>query len=471
MLAARYLGTSAKAWMIEDFAGGHAIAPGQEVLIPKREWNVPGIYPSGYQLVPVLVYNDIAVERKGRDVVAATAFEEQMRYLKANGFHAIRLDEFLGYLQHARQLPAKSVLLTFDDGHKAFVEHARPLLKELGFSAVLFVQSDQIRAKVNAQFLSWAELRDLAAEGFEVQAHSKTHRDLRQQSGESDAGYARRMRLELEAPLDLLRKNLPGSGERPQTVAYPYGTWDQALLSQVKQYGYVAGFTAQREANPAFVAPFKINRSQVSADWTLDEFRKNLPVFHRQPILPEPSASGAVADEPGRRAERSSRAELAAAHTERSASFESRGQLRQALQECQIALTIDPGDAAARGRRDQLATRIESAVAGHIAEGQKLARSSPRRASGRFLAALALDPASQMAFDALRDAVAATRFLTHTVKPNDTATSLADLYYGDRSRAALIEEANGLQPGSPLAPGTPLKIPEVPGVPFLRPDR
>ena len=63
------------------------------------------------------------------------------------------------------------------------------------------------------------------------------------------------------------------------------------------------------------------------------------------------------------------------------------------------------------------------------------------------------------------------RFLRHTVSPRETAASLADLYYGDRQRADVIEQANDVAPGAALTAGQVLRIPEIKGVPFLRPDR
>src|SRR5215510_4288331 len=170
-LATRYLGNPAKAWMIEDYAGTRALTPGTEVMIPKREWNPPGVYASGYQLVPVLVYHNIGAQRKGRLLIAASTFEEQMRYLKAEGYRAIRLEDLLDHLSQKRQLPKKSVMITFDDGHKGFVQYAQPVLKEMGFPAVLFIQSDQIAQRPNASSLSWPELRELLKEHVEVQAH------------------------------------------------------------------------------------------------------------------------------------------------------------------------------------------------------------------------------------------------------------------------------------------------------------
>src|SRR6185312_10355483 len=103
--------------------------------------------------------------------------------------HVISLREFVEFTRLGRQLPQRSVVLTFDDGYRSFRQYAYPVLKELGFPGTLFVYTDYVGAGRNA--LSWQELRELAAEGFDVQAHSKTHGDLRRQSGEAEDAYDR----------------------------------------------------------------------------------------------------------------------------------------------------------------------------------------------------------------------------------------------------------------------------------------
>jgi peptidoglycan/xylan/chitin deacetylase (PgdA/CDA1 family) len=480
-LAARYLGDPHKAWMVEDYARAGSFAPGQEVIIPKVEWNPPGVYPAGYQVVPVLVYHNIAAQRKGRLTIAASTFEEQMRYLKAAGYHAVRLDAFLAFLHQRRQLPRKSVVISFDDGHKGFVQYAYPVLKELGFPAVLFVVIDQIPHRVNPSFLTWDDLRELTAGGVEVYAHSKSHRDLRRAAGEPEATYARRMQAELGLPLELLHKELPGRDVRLEAVAYPFGEWDGPLLESLTEHGYAAGFTVQRQPNPAFVPPLRINRSQVYADWTLEEFKKNAATFQPEELpIPKVGPAPDARQAPSATTEGRSpslRERLAASHDDRADALETAGSLREAREECDIALTINGDDARAQVRRASIDKRIEDDVALLMHEGQALARSSPSEAARRFLAALALDPKSSPAFEALRntDTVRApappARFLTHTTRAEDTAASLADLYYGDPAKASVIERANGLQPGAPLGAGRVVRIPEIPGVPFLRPDR
>ena len=278
-LAARYLGDAGKAWMIEEFTGAGAFAPGQQAVIPRKAWNPAGVTASGYRLVPILVYHNMDAQPKGRLVQSASSFEQQMRYLKTEGYHTLTLAEFLEFTRLNRQLPRKSMVLTFDDGYKSFKQYAYPVLKELGFTATLFVYTDYVGAGRNA--LSWQEIKALQTEGFDIQAHSKTHGDLRRAPGETQAQFDQRMQAELVQPRELFRRQL---GQVPETIAYPYGRWDADVLKQVKAAGYVAAFTVRRQGNPAFISPLTIHRSQIYADMTLDEFAKNLTLFQEEDL-------------------------------------------------------------------------------------------------------------------------------------------------------------------------------------------
>jgi tetratricopeptide (TPR) repeat protein len=163
------------------------------------------------------------------------------------------------------------------------------------------------------------------------------------------------------------------------------------------------------------------------------------------------------------------REELAAKHRVEAARLEREGELRRALDHWKIALMIDKDDAAAREGQTKLEGRIEGAVTQRIQEGRAaLQRSSHVEARRRFLAALALDPFNRTAFDALQNNVREVESINHTVRAGETLATLAQRYYGDRSRGEVIWETNQLPPNPRLVAGTTLKIPEIPGLPFLR---
>ena len=162
---------------------------------------------------------------------------------------------------------------------------------------------------------------------------------------------------------------------------------------------------------------------------------------------------------------------LASRHRDQALALERDGQLRRAAEEWKIVLTITPADSRARESLRALQAKIDEQVAARIDAGRKaLARGVQLEARRKFLAALALDPANRAAFDALQTSTREVEFLTHTVRAGDTLSSLAQRYYGDRSRSEVIWETNQLPPNPRLTPGTSLKIPEIPGVPFVHPE-
>jgi tetratricopeptide (TPR) repeat protein len=162
---------------------------------------------------------------------------------------------------------------------------------------------------------------------------------------------------------------------------------------------------------------------------------------------------------------------LAARHRQQAEALERDGQLRRAAEEWKIALTIAPGDAQARESLRALQARIDRAVAERLDEGRRaLSRGVHVEARRKFLAALALDPGNRAAFAALQSDTREVESIAHTVRAGDTLSALAQRYYGDRSRSEVIWETNQLPPNPRLAPGTTLKIPEIPGVPFVHPE-
>ena len=183
---------------------------------------------------------------------------------------------------------------------------------------------------------------------------------------------------------------------------------------------------------------------------------------------PAPVSSAPVAPAPARPDPREL---LAAGHREQARALEQSGDLRRALDEWKIALTIGPDDAATRESKKALEGRIERAVTEKIEAGRAaLARGVQAEARRQFLAALALDPGNRAAFTALQTEAREVAFLTYTVRQGDTLQSLAQRYYGDRSRSEVIWETNQLPPNPRLTAGMTLKIPEIPGVPFVQPE-
>ena len=197
---------------------------------------------------------------------------------------------------------------------------------------------------------------------------------------------------------------------------------------------------------------------------TTTEKAPTAPEVTRAPVVPAPPT-------PPTPPPPDPRAPIVARHREQALALERDGQLRKALEEWKVVLTIDPSDKAAQQSLKDLEGRIERAVTEKIEAGKAaLARGVQAEARRQFLAALALDPTNRTAFQALQNEAREVEFLTYTVKQGDTLQSVALRYYGDRSRSEVIWETNQLPPNPKLVAGMTLKIPEIPGVPFVHPE-
>jgi tetratricopeptide (TPR) repeat protein len=164
------------------------------------------------------------------------------------------------------------------------------------------------------------------------------------------------------------------------------------------------------------------------------------------------------------------REEMASPHRERARALERDGQLRAALIEWKIARTIEPDAAEARAEQTRLEARIQRRTSERLAEARaSLARGAHLEGRRKLLAVLALDPDNTTAAALLRSAVRDVDFVLHTVRSGETLGLLAERYYGDRSRGEVIWETNRLGAGKPLVVGSTVKIPEIPGLPFMAP--
>jgi peptidoglycan/xylan/chitin deacetylase (PgdA/CDA1 family) len=172
--------------------------------------------------VPVLTYHSL--DDSGSPISTPPAvFREQMNVLRARGYRGLSLSELLDGWEKGASLPARPLVLCFDDGFANLLDHGVPLLRELGFGASIFAVVDycggnndwpsQPARIPRLPLLSLANLRDLVSGGFEVGCHSSTHPRLLRTADE-DA------ELEIVASKHRLEDGL---GRPVRVFAYPYG--------------------------------------------------------------------------------------------------------------------------------------------------------------------------------------------------------------------------------------------------------
>ena len=116
------------------------------------------------------------------------ALEPKLRYLAENGYRSVDADEIAGFVRGDRMLARHAVALCFDDAWASVWTAAGPLLKEYGFTAIVYVIPARVSdaadyrlpggdgAAAGSPFMTWPELRALHATGIiDVQSHTHTH--------------------------------------------------------------------------------------------------------------------------------------------------------------------------------------------------------------------------------------------------------------------------------------------------------
>ncbi|HEY5989069.1 MAG TPA: polysaccharide deacetylase family protein [Streptosporangiaceae bacterium] len=190
--------------------------------------------------VPVLLYHSIATgaaRKFRRFAVDPSEFAAQMDYLDAEGFRPVTTADLIDSRSSGCPLPPRSVVLTFDDAYTDFYSAAMPVLREHDFPATLFVATAYVGATArwnrrvgeeNRAILSWRALRDIAAEGVEMAAHSHTHPQL-------DRLPPVAIRDEVTRSRRLMEDNL---AVHVEGFAYPFGYWNHAARAAVAAAGF-----------------------------------------------------------------------------------------------------------------------------------------------------------------------------------------------------------------------------------------
>ncbi|QND51884.1 polysaccharide deacetylase family protein [Phyllobacterium sp. 628] len=198
--------------------------------------------------IPILMYHQID-KPAGRGTpfryltVAPDNFRRQMKWLKRMGYTGLSMRDLMPYLLGEKS--GKVVGITFDDGFRNVHTHVLPVLEETGFTATNYFVSNQIGgfnewdAPVGVPYaacMSKAEMREWAARGHEVGAHTLDHVHLPAVS----LSEARRQITDVRQALQDM------TGEAVDAFCYPYGDLSPEVRQMVEDAGYTSATTTRR---------------------------------------------------------------------------------------------------------------------------------------------------------------------------------------------------------------------------------
>lgn len=181
--------------------------------------------------IPVLGYHEINNKEHSPLALSTTEFDAQMQYLHAAGYTPITPDDLLQFLRDGKELPYKSVLITFDDGYEDNYIDAYPILKKYGIKATIFLISHDIGLP---GYLNWQEIHEMSQNHILFEGHTFNHPHLDKIQDDDE------LKKQLADSKVDLENHL---GYKVDYLAYPYGDYNAHVIEKVKEYGYLAAFT------------------------------------------------------------------------------------------------------------------------------------------------------------------------------------------------------------------------------------
>jgi peptidoglycan/xylan/chitin deacetylase (PgdA/CDA1 family) len=210
--------------------------------------------------VPVLCYHHIREPKPGQSEtmksysVSPSQFAQQMKALKDSGYETVLPDQLYNYLVHGAALPAKPVMLTFDDTDEEQFSIGYQEMKKYGFKGVFFIMTISIN---RPRYMSKEQLKQLADEGNAVESHTWDHHMVTKYQGEDWEKQFVKPRKTIE---DI-------TGKAATYFAYPFGLWNQAAIPELKKAGFKMAFilsTKRDSTEPLYT----IRRMIVPGQWS-----------------------------------------------------------------------------------------------------------------------------------------------------------------------------------------------------------
>ena len=235
----------------------------QETL-PKTEDIKPINVKHNDKGIPILMYHSIGFEQGNVARVTKENFKEQMKYLKDNGYVTLTLNDAYEFFINNKQVPEKSVVLTFDDGYVDNYIEALPILKEFKFKATIFVITNLVDK--NPDYMTSVQLKEMQANGFDIQSHTTNHENLKGLSYEKQIKSMQDSKTSLEKILD----------KKIEYLAYPNGEYSRETLNALTQVGYkMAVGTAGRWSDKGD-GILTLDRVFISGTASLDIFKERI---------------------------------------------------------------------------------------------------------------------------------------------------------------------------------------------------
>lgn len=216
--------------------------------------------PNGIVL-PIIMYHEVKPYKTRKDVITPYEIASDLKYLQANNYTAITMTDLIDYVNGKKELPEKSIILSFDDGYYNNYVYVFPLLKKYNMKIVFSLigkntddATQYPEDNLNYSHVTWSQANEMVNSGLvEIQNHTynlhtitRKRYGCQKNKGESLEHYEKI----LTEDLGKLQKEITDrTGTTPNTFAYPYGQDSKDSYPIIKKLGFKASLTCDYGVN------------------------------------------------------------------------------------------------------------------------------------------------------------------------------------------------------------------------------
>jgi peptidoglycan/xylan/chitin deacetylase (PgdA/CDA1 family) len=212
--------------------------------------------------IPILIFHHVAPDINYYTALTPAKFRTFMKVI-AEHYTTITMDQAYAYFIQGQQPPARTVIITFDDGYSDNFDFALPILSELRLVATFYVLPKYIdklnvwNSKVlyRCSHMSWAQVRLLAEIGCEIGNHTLHHLSL--SSIPPDQWCT-----EIVDSKKILEDGL---GQAVNSFSYPYGIYNENLRDFVSKHYQTAVSTVKSQFTNWYSHRFELRRIYIDS--------------------------------------------------------------------------------------------------------------------------------------------------------------------------------------------------------------
>ncbi len=253
-----------------------------------------GMEMSDKPVIVALMYHHFSdkAEEINSVTVHPDKFREQLKLLKEKGFTAIRQQDLLAYMkgQDGQRLPAKSVLITMDDGYESNYKFAYPALVEEEMYGVIYAITSSVNDETEyLKRFTWEQAREMVQSGrMLIQSHTHQSHYYGEAKGgkekaatvspliingslETEEQYEQRIREDIYTAKSLLEQHL---ATPVFSLAYPYGRHNTVLLGILQETGHELMYTVKKGVIRKGMDMTKLPRINVDGSYSAERMWK-----------------------------------------------------------------------------------------------------------------------------------------------------------------------------------------------------